>query len=122
MAEAMFEAVKKRGLSFEQVKDHALHSMIQARSNPVVYVTGAFEDEDNHPVRLSDDTYELPPRLRAVEDLPEEPAQEVALPEWCGQCGEGNPAARWNPRLRFHGVGTAEERKCTCHPAFEGAA
>ncbi|MGW1171936.1 hypothetical protein [Streptomyces sp. NPDC002550] len=38
------------------------------------------------------------------------------LPEWCGQCGKGTPAARLNPRFRTLGpVGSGE--KCPrCHP------
>ncbi|MFD5430504.1 hypothetical protein [Streptomyces sp. NPDC127084] len=41
---------------------------------------------------------------------------QPGLPEWCGQCGEGSPAARLNPRFRTLGeLGSGE--KCTaCHP------
>ncbi|MFI6254425.1 hypothetical protein [Streptomyces sp. NPDC051016] len=42
------------------------------------------------------------------------------VPEWCGQCGEGTPAARLNPRFRTLGeLGTGE--KCPrCHPDVVG--
>ncbi|MPY36728.1 hypothetical protein FNH09_37575 [Streptomyces adustus] len=42
------------------------------------------------------------------------------VPEWCGQCGEGTPAARLNPRFRTLGeLGTGE--KCPrCHPDVAG--
>lgn len=40
------------------------------------------------------------------------------LPQWCGKCGEGTPAARLNPRFRTLGtVGTGEQCP-NCHPAF----
>lgn len=118
---AMQAAVQAHGCTVQQVSDHALAALAQAKTNPVTYVTRAFE-EDNLPVPLSADPYELPPRLRAVEDLPEAAGQEPSLPKWCGECGEGDPAAEANPRLRYHGLGTDEVRKCRCHPAYEGAA
>lgn len=35
-----------------------------------------------------------------------------ALPDWCGECNEGRPAARTNPRFRR----TADGTLCRCHP------
>jgi hypothetical protein len=49
------------------------------------------------------------PSLRAV------PAQ---LPQWCGQCGDGNPAAEFNPKFRT----TAGKKPCPdCHPITRSA-
>lgn len=118
---AMQAAVVQHGYSVDQVREHALAALARAKTNPVTYVTRAFE-EDNLPVPLDPDPYEFPPRLRAVEALPEVPEPGPPLPKWCGECGEGDPAAEVNPRLRYHGLGTDEVRKCRCHPDYEGAA
>ncbi|MDH6130363.1 helix-turn-helix domain-containing protein [Kitasatospora sp. GP82] len=38
------------------------------------------------------------------------------LPEWCGRCGDGNPAAQFNPRFRTV-TGMPSGQKCReCHP------
>ncbi|MER5509324.1 hypothetical protein ABT052_28905 [Streptomyces sp. NPDC002766] len=38
------------------------------------------------------------------------------LPEWCGQCGEGSPAARLNARFRTLGELGSGEKCPRCHP------
>ncbi|WP_432189862.1 hypothetical protein [Streptomyces sp. Tue6028] len=38
------------------------------------------------------------------------------LPDWCGQCGEGTPAARINPRFRTLGELGSGEKCPRCHP------
>ncbi|MGW1534474.1 hypothetical protein [Streptomyces aureus] len=38
------------------------------------------------------------------------------LPEWCGECGQGTPAARLNPRFRTLGELGAGEKCANCHP------
>ncbi|MFF3208345.1 hypothetical protein [Streptomyces sp. NPDC002962] len=57
---------------------------------------------------------------RSTAPLPSEGKAAVSrpgLPEWCGECGEGTPAARLNPRFRTLGpVGTGEQCP-NCHPA-----
>ncbi|MEU9438368.1 hypothetical protein [Streptomyces sp. NPDC048252] len=57
---------------------------------------------------------------RSTAPLPSEGRTAVSrpgLPEWCGKCGEGTPAARLNPRFRTLGpVGTGEQCP-NCHPA-----
>ncbi|MFE9499813.1 hypothetical protein [Streptomyces collinus] len=40
------------------------------------------------------------------------------LPEWCGECGEGTPAARLNPRFRTLGELGSGEKCPRCHPAL----
>lgn len=54
-------------------------------------------------------------RRRLLDKLPAAlvPAQASGpgLPEWCGQCGDGNPAARYNARFRTTDMGL-----CHCHP------
>ncbi|MET8788006.1 hypothetical protein [Streptomyces sp. NPDC004589] len=42
------------------------------------------------------------------------------LPEWCGQCGEGTPAARRNPRFRTLGELGSGEKCPRCHPDVAG--
>ncbi|ROP44189.1 hypothetical protein [Streptomyces sp. PanSC9] len=56
---------------------------------------------------------------RSTAPLPSEaPAtRRTGLPEWCGQCGEGTPAARLNPRFRTLGELGSGERCPRCHPA-----
>ncbi|MFD4483238.1 hypothetical protein ACFWPU_45025 [Streptomyces sp. NPDC058471] len=39
-----------------------------------------------------------------------------SLPEWCGDCGDGNPAARHNPRFRTLGDTGSGEQCPRCHP------
>ncbi|MEN6548029.1 MAG: hypothetical protein ABFE07_18480 [Armatimonadia bacterium] len=49
------------------------------------------------------------PGLRAVPDQ---------LPPWCGQCGNGNPAAEFNPKFRT----TTSKQPCPdCHPTTQSA-
>ncbi|MFJ4633599.1 hypothetical protein [Streptomyces sp. NPDC088847] len=38
------------------------------------------------------------------------------LPEWCGECGKGTPAARRNPRFRTLGELGSGEKCPRCHP------
>ncbi|WP_435253614.1 hypothetical protein [Streptomyces sp. 1222.5] len=56
---------------------------------------------------------------RSSAPLPSEaPAKgRAGLPEWCGECGEGTPAARLNPRFRTLGELGSGERCPRCHPA-----
>lgn len=45
----------------------------------------------------------------------------VELPEWCGECGKDNPAARTNPRFRTSN-GLAIGDPCpNCHPGVIAA-
>lgn len=39
------------------------------------------------------------------------------LPEWCGECGPGSPAARLNPRFRTLGEMGGGEKCPRCHPS-----
>jgi hypothetical protein len=57
-------------------------------------------------------------RARLLDKLP--PPKRVAaakngLPQWCGQCGDGNAAAQFNARFRTLD-GTPAGEKCGCHP------
>jgi hypothetical protein len=48
---------------------------------------------------------------------PPAPASRPSLPQWCGRCGDGNPAARTNQRFRTD-TGEVGGVPCpTCHPA-----
>lgn len=56
-------------------------------------------------------------RRRLVEKLPPTPPAAApsagGLPPWCGECGDDNPAAQFNPRFR-----TRDGAACpACHPA-----
>lgn len=45
------------------------------------------------------------------------PASTTGLPDWCTECNDGDPAARFNPRFRYrHG------QMCHCHPDHKDAA
>ncbi|MFB6962438.1 hypothetical protein ACFCYB_37020 [Streptomyces sp. NPDC056309] len=56
---------------------------------------------------------------RSTAPLPSEaPAKgRPGLPEWCGECGHGTPAARLNPRFRTLGELGSGEKCPRCHPA-----
>ena len=62
-------------------------------------------------------------RIR-IGDLPRarKPAQtktRPSLPPWCGQCGDGNPAAEFNAKFR---TGPGSNKPCPdCHPANRAA-
>ena len=62
-------------------------------------------------------------RIR-INDLPKAPQPAPAksgssLPPWCGQCGDGNPAAEFNAKFR---VTTGTSKPCPdCHPANRAA-
>lgn len=43
-------------------------------------------------------------------------SRRAGLPEWCGECGEDNPAARLNPRFRTLGEMGGGEKCPRCHP------
>ncbi|NKQ29025.1 hypothetical protein [Streptomyces galbus] len=43
-------------------------------------------------------------------------ASSSGLPEWCGQCGPGTPAARLNPKFRTLGELGSGEKCPDCHP------
>ena len=46
-----------------------------------------------------------------------------AIPPWCGNCGDNNPAAKFNPRFRYLGEDGDDRKKCPdCHPDMVGAA
>lgn len=62
-------------------------------------------------------------RIR-INDLPKAPQPEAStprssLPRWCGQCGDGNPAAEFNAKFRLeHG----SQKPCReCHPTHRTA-
>lgn len=62
-------------------------------------------------------------RIR-INDLPKAPQQTAtktgpSLPRWCGECGDGNPAAEFNPKFRTT-PGTS--KPCPdCHPTNQTA-
>jgi hypothetical protein len=60
-------------------------------------------------------------RRRLLEKLPPARAAEPArpgLPRWCRKCGDGNPAAEFNPKFRR----AADGSRCPeCHPDAVGA-
>lgn len=39
------------------------------------------------------------------------------LPDWCGQCADGNPAAATEPARRFITQSDGSSTRCHCHPA-----
>ncbi|MFF3639053.1 hypothetical protein [Streptomyces sp. NPDC002250] len=43
-------------------------------------------------------------------------SRRAGLPQWCGECGEDNPAARLNPRFRTLGEMGGGEKCPRCHP------
>lgn len=63
-------------------------------------------------------------RIR-INDLPKAPQAAAAksgplLPPWCGECGDGNPAAEFNAKWRKTAGG---EKPClACHPDTQTAA
>ncbi|MFE2297964.1 hypothetical protein ACFXAW_07185 [Streptomyces sp. NPDC059445] len=63
-------------------------------------------------------------RIR-INDLPKAPQPETgnqprsSLPPWCGQCGDGNPAAEFNAKFRIE---PGSKKPCPeCHPAHRTA-
>jgi hypothetical protein len=58
-------------------------------------------------------------RIR-INDLPKAPQRPASkpgssLPRWCGQCGDGNPAAEFNAKFRLE---AGSKKPCPdCHPA-----
>lgn len=62
-------------------------------------------------------------RIR-ISDLPKAPRRATSksgpsLPRWCGQCGDGNPAAEFNAKFRLE---TGSKKPCpACHPAHHAA-
>jgi hypothetical protein len=61
-------------------------------------------------------------RIR-IGDLPKAPAQPAhrgpTLPRWCGNCGDGNPAAEFNAKFRLE---TGSKKPCpNCHPTHHAA-
>lgn len=57
-------------------------------------------------------------RIR-IGDLPKAPEQATPkgsrLPPWCGECGDGNPAAEFNAKFRLE---TGSKKPCPdCHPS-----
>ena len=62
-------------------------------------------------------------RIR-IDDLPKAPRREAAesrnrLPPWCGQCGDGNPAAEFNAKFR---TAPGSSKPCPdCHPVNQPA-
>lgn len=62
-------------------------------------------------------------RIR-INDLPKasQPAADKSassLPRWCGQCGDGNPAAEFNAKFRTE---PGSNKPChECHPAHRSA-
>ncbi|MEU1663629.1 hypothetical protein ABZ547_08435 [Streptomyces sparsogenes] len=62
-------------------------------------------------------------RLR-INDLPKAPQQAATktgpnLPRWCGQCGDGNPAAEFNAKFR---TAPGSSKPCPdCHPTVQTA-
>ncbi|MER5859805.1 hypothetical protein ABT131_30025 [Streptomyces sp900105245] len=60
---------------------------------------------------------------RSTAPLPSEApaAGRPGLPKWCGECGEGTPAARLNPRFRTLGELGSGEKCPRCHPALASA-
>lgn len=59
-------------------------------------------------------------RMRLEKKLPPEKqdaATRNGLPRWCGQCGDGNPAAEHNPRFRRVPQRDGPDALCeACHP------
>lgn len=59
-------------------------------------------------------------RMRLEKKLPPEKqdaATRNGLPRWCGQCGDGNPAAEHNPRFRRIPQRDGPDALCeACHP------
>jgi hypothetical protein len=59
-------------------------------------------------------------RIR-ISDLPKAPQRSTAkpgprLPRWCGQCGDGNPAAEFNAKFRLE---AGSKKPCPdCHPTY----
>ncbi|MFK4103204.1 hypothetical protein ACI2L1_24610 [Streptomyces sp. NPDC019531] len=55
---------------------------------------------------------------RCTAPLPSEVSSRSrpGLPEWCGECGQGTPAARLNPRFRTLGELGSGEKCPRCHP------
>lgn len=55
-------------------------------------------------------------RRRLLDKLPPAassmPQSRTGLPPWCGHCGDGMPAAEFNPRFRVRPDGAL----CACHP------
>lgn len=62
-------------------------------------------------------------RIR-INDLPKAPQRSTAkpgpsLPLWCGQCGDGNPAAEFNAKFR---TAPGSSKPCPdCHPTVQTA-
>ncbi|KUN58416.1 hypothetical protein [Streptomyces griseorubiginosus] len=55
---------------------------------------------------------------RSTAPLPSEVSvsRRPGLPDWCGECGQGTPAARLNPRFRTLGELGSGEKCPSCHP------
>jgi hypothetical protein len=67
----------------------------------------------------------FPPVLRRrIEDLPKAPQRAAtktgpSLPAWCGECGDGNPAAEFNAKWR---TAPGSSKPClNCHPESQTA-
>jgi hypothetical protein len=60
-----------------------------------------------------------------IEDLPKAPQRTASkagpsLPAWCGECGDGNPAAEFNAKWR---TAPGSSKPClNCHPTTQAAA
>lgn len=66
----------------------------------------------------------FPPVLRRrIDDLPKAPQRAPrtgpSLPLWCGECGDGNPAAEFNAKWR---TAPGSSKPCLdCHPTTQTA-